>query len=306
ESLSNSDHAARASLSFGRGPSRVCFIGSMERSDYEDYKLYYSTERLPFYYAYNLGRFRLVLAVFILCTLLLLFFSKTIPSTTVSNEPEVTDKAKQSPHTPMKSLGGTLLCDPSVMKPSATVPEDVNRVRPADIKVIGAMGDSIMVGSWSKNFLDDKGIFFPGNSFAIGGDEALQTHITLASKFWDHIFINLAKKLICALEFGRVRAMGWVWAQCSLNDSQISLTDDWKLITLFIGTNDIGKLRCIQEETTTREVYKAKIEEAISLLRSNMNRTIVSLLSIWNSQLIYDAASLIKNGSVFYIPIIFE
>ncbi|PIO62112.1 hypothetical protein TELCIR_16345, partial [Teladorsagia circumcincta] len=156
----------------------------------------------------------------------------------------------------MKSLGGELNCDPDVMKPSATVPVDVNKVRPADIKVIAAMGDSIMVGAWSTNFLDDKSVFFPGNSFAIGGDETVHEHITLA---------NILREFNSAI-LGASRGEG-------LYNTEFNVA-----------------------ETTPSEKYKEKIEEAISILRKNLNRTIISVVSIWNSQLTYDAASLIENG----------
>ncbi|KAK6040571.1 hypothetical protein COOONC_21925 [Cooperia oncophora] len=82
-----------------------------------------------------------------------------------------------------------------------------------------------------------------------------------------------------------------------MKNKGIRMAEDWKLITIFIGTNDLGKLLCVNRETTSREEYKSKIEEAISLLRSNTKRTIVSIVSIWNSQLIYDAASLIASGT---------
>ena len=52
--------------------------------------------------------------------------------------------AKEDPYTPGQA---TYSCDADVMRPSATVPTSVNAVRPADIKVVGALGDSLTVGS---------------------------------------------------------------------------------------------------------------------------------------------------------------
>ncbi|KIH68433.1 hypothetical protein ANCDUO_01218 [Ancylostoma duodenale] len=37
-------------------------------------------------------------------------------------------------------------CDAELMKPSKTVPTNVNSVRPADIKVVMALGDSLTRG----------------------------------------------------------------------------------------------------------------------------------------------------------------
>ncbi|KAK6755749.1 hypothetical protein RB195_014251 [Necator americanus] len=43
------------------------------------------------------------------------------------------------------TVGGFLDCDSHSMLSSLSDPDDVNKVRPADIKSVGALGDSIMV-----------------------------------------------------------------------------------------------------------------------------------------------------------------
>ena len=48
-------------------------------------------------------------------------------------------------NTLMKSLGAKLDCDAKIIVPSKSAPTNVNKVRPADIKVLGALGDSITV-----------------------------------------------------------------------------------------------------------------------------------------------------------------
>ncbi|WKY11596.1 hypothetical protein Q1695_003290 [Nippostrongylus brasiliensis] len=256
--------------------------------DYEAYKQYYSTDRLvlrlpPFH-----GRLRLITAGLVLFILLYLLW--------YSNKP-----------TAIKTLGGVLRCDPETMKPSATVPNDVNSVRPADIKVIAAMGDSIMAGYLAKNYDDDKEDVFPGNSFAMGADQSLEEHITLA---------NVLRKFNPSL-IGASHGSGYETAEFNvaingktsldmptqaaelvsrMYQKHVSVNDDWKLITIFIGTNDIGKLRCGEGEPVSSVKYGAAMEEALGILRRHLNRTIVSLVSIWNSQLVYDAKSLIDTG----------
>uniref|UniRef100_A0A0K0DGF2 SGNH_hydro domain-containing protein n=1 Tax=Angiostrongylus cantonensis TaxID=6313 RepID=A0A0K0DGF2_ANGCA len=83
----------------------------------------------------------------------------------------------------------------------------------------------------------------------------------------------------------------------------VRLRDDWKLISIFIGTNDLGELRChLKEKPISRDVYKTKLEEGIGLLRSNLSRTIVSIVSMWNPQLTIDAKSLIDEGwAMFFV-----
>ncbi|KIH58852.1 hypothetical protein ANCDUO_10933 [Ancylostoma duodenale] len=67
------------------------------------------------------------------------------------------------------------------MMPSSSDPEDVNRVRPADIKSIAALGDSITAGYMSKNFDYERDGAFTGNSFITGADESLEQHVTIAN-----------------------------------------------------------------------------------------------------------------------------
>lgn len=47
---------------------------------------------------------------------------------------------------PLQDLGApNYTCDPSLMAPSKTIPTNVHAVRPADIKLVMALGDSLTV-----------------------------------------------------------------------------------------------------------------------------------------------------------------
>uniref|UniRef100_A0A8L8KIX3 SGNH_hydro domain-containing protein n=1 Tax=Heligmosomoides polygyrus TaxID=6339 RepID=A0A8L8KIX3_HELPZ len=48
-----------------------------------------------------------------------------------------------------------------------------------------------------------------------------------------------------------------------------------------------------------RVEYKKKIEDGISLLQKHLNRTIISIVSIWNSELVYDVVYEIQNEKKF-------
>lgn len=272
--------------------------------DYEAYKQYYSLDRIPLRFGLlHFGRVRLILALLVAIILLVLVFHRSSQSVTIP------ESAPIGLHIRTKTLGATLQCESETMKPSATPPSDVNKVRPADIKVVAAMGDSITVGAYSTNYLDDTEMIFPGNSFSIGGDESLKEHITLPNilrKFnpslvgmsrgtgSENTGFNVAVSGMTSLDIPR-QAQDLV---DRMKKKGVSLSDDWKLVTIFIGTNDIGKLRCLPKmmEPTSRVEYKKKIEDGISLLQKHLNRTIISIVSIWNSELVYDAQSLIDTG----------
>ncbi|VDL65775.1 unnamed protein product [Nippostrongylus brasiliensis] len=167
----------------------------------------------------------------------------------------------------------------------------------------------LQAGYLAKNYDDDKEDVFPGNSFAMGADQSLEEHITLASITLPDVLRKFNPSLI-----GASHGSGYETAEFNVAiNGKTSLdmptqaaelvsrivNDDWKLITIFIGTNDIGKFRSIFSSYNVQYIsvkYGAAMEEALGILRRHLNRTIVSLVSIWNSQLVYDAKSLIDTG----------
>uniref|UniRef100_A0A914DNB9 Uncharacterized protein n=1 Tax=Acrobeloides nanus TaxID=290746 RepID=A0A914DNB9_9BILA len=72
-------------------------------------------------------------------------------------------------------------CDPSLMAPSAVKPTNVHAVRPADINLVMAMGDSLTAGYCTD---DTSGchLEYRGLSFGGGGDRGLDNHITISRK----------------------------------------------------------------------------------------------------------------------------
>ncbi|EPB68872.1 hypothetical protein ANCCEY_12036 [Ancylostoma ceylanicum] len=214
------------------------------------------------------------------------------------------DTHKQ-PHKRTKTLGGELHCDPEVMKPSPTVPSNVNKVRPADLKVIAALGDSITVknyptgtvvltkptsrkhrkffevASLSKDYEDDvTRDIYPGNSYIIGGDGTLEEQITVGK-----VLREFNPNLV-----GLSHGTGY--NNTVFNVAVGGMTSE----DMPRQARDLIKRMKKKGEPITREAYKANLVEAISLLRESLNRTIVSIVSMWNSQLVFDAQSLIEKG----------
>uniref|UniRef100_A0A8C5JYF0 Phospholipase B1, membrane-associated n=1 Tax=Jaculus jaculus TaxID=51337 RepID=A0A8C5JYF0_JACJA len=148
----------------------------------------------------------------------------------------------------IENWGSDLLC--MERNPSDSIPTSVHELRPADIKVVAALGDSLTTATGAR----------PGNSthtpwrglsWSIGGDGVLETHTTLPNilkKFNPSILgfsIGTGEKtagLNVAVEGARARDMP---AQAHdlvkrIKDSpKINLEEDWKLVTLFIGTADL-------------------------------------------------------------------
>ncbi|RCN40641.1 hypothetical protein ANCCAN_13428 [Ancylostoma caninum] len=168
-------------------------------------------------------------------------------------------------------MGARLDCQWEVMQPSRITPADVNHVRLADIKMIAAMGDSYVIGTLSRNNDDEIVNVFPGNSFVTGADEPLRKHITLAN-----IMKQFNPSLVGA-SYGsgyhntnfnvavcRNQSADLVWQAEELihriKSRETNLLGKWKLIFMFVGTYDLGRLNC--HDPVAYEIQNDRIFES--------------------------------------------
>lgn len=61
---------------------------------------------------------------------------------------------------------------------------------------------------------------------------------------------------------------------------QVDFNDDWKLITIFIGSNDICQLPCIDDPLGDPENWIQNITTALDYLSDNLPRTFVNLIQL--------------------------
>uniref|UniRef100_A0A8R1I8R7 Uncharacterized protein n=1 Tax=Caenorhabditis japonica TaxID=281687 RepID=A0A8R1I8R7_CAEJA len=76
----------------------------------------------------------------------------------------------------------------------------------------------------------------------------------------------------------------------------IDINKDWKLVSLWIGTNDVGTLGYGDEPPISKETYKSEIEQGLKYLKENLPRTIVSIIGMFPAQLLQEASSILKTG----------
>ncbi|RXM28769.1 Phospholipase B1, membrane-associated [Acipenser ruthenus] len=136
--------------------------------------------------------------------------------------------------------GSQLSC--SDRQPSTSIPTSVHSLRPADIKVIGAVGDSLTAGNGigsSPNNLLDIITEYRGLSWSVGGDGSLNTVTTLP---------NILRQFNTSLEGFSLRTGKVDSSNAFLNQAvpgatsvpqRIDFQNDWKVVTLFIGGNDL-------------------------------------------------------------------
>ncbi|KAM5127230.1 phospholipase B1, membrane-associated-like, partial [Mantella aurantiaca] len=157
--------------------------------------------------------------------------------------------------TPDPVYGSKLSCTDRAK--SSRVPTSVHELRPADITVVAALGDSLTagngIGSRAGDVLDVLKQY-RGLSWSIGGDETLDHVTTLPNILLEfnpfvtgystdtgkntefHSFFNEAVPGAKSLDMPtQARAL----IDQMKSDKRILMNQDWKVITVFIGANDL-------------------------------------------------------------------
>uniref|UniRef100_A0A673THF1 Phospholipase B1 n=1 Tax=Suricata suricatta TaxID=37032 RepID=A0A673THF1_SURSU len=190
----------------------------------------------------------------------------------------------------IENWGSDFLC--TEWSPSNSVPTSVHELRPGDIKVVAAMGDSLTtaLGARPSNS-SDLPMSWRGLSWSIGGDGILDTHTTLPNilkKFNPHILgfstgtLEETAGLNVAMEGARARDMptqAWDLVERMKNNPDIDLENDWKLITLFIGSNDMCHY-CENQEAHPAEEYVRHIQQALNILYEELPRAFINVVEV--------------------------
>lgn len=64
------------------------------------------------------------------------------------------------------------------------------------------------------------------------------------------------------------------------NDAKINIINDWKMITLFFGANDICSAQCYNKEAASASSHIAKLAMALDYLQDHLPRTFVNLVPV--------------------------
>jgi len=182
--------------------------------------------------------------------------------------------------------------------PSATVPDTVHELRAGDIKVIGAMGDSLTAA----NGADANGPIrvmyeYRGFSWSVGGYRSLERGVTTLP----NILKNFNSKLVgYSTKTGNVDSSGAglnvavpgniaehmpYQARLLVNRMKarpdVDLNSDWKMITLLIGGNDLCHF-CKNTARYSPENYVSHIRTALDILHQELPRTFVNLVPLFD------------------------
>ncbi|XP_034384064.1 phospholipase B1, membrane-associated-like [Cyclopterus lumpus] len=176
--------------------------------------------------------------------------------------------------------------------PSETVPTSVHKLRPADIKVVAALGDSTTAGTGAKaKNLFDLNKDYKGVSWSIGGDNSLETVTTLP---------NILKKFNPSLQGfskgqgSRQKAFNLavpgaktsgipVQVQALImamrDHKEVDFEKDWKLVTIFVGGNDLCNY-CVDQNNLSPKNYSHNIMLSLDMFYKEVPRLLVNLVAI--------------------------
>ncbi|XP_029350194.1 phospholipase B1, membrane-associated-like [Echeneis naucrates] len=191
---------------------------------------------------------------------------------------------------PVTNWGSDFSC--SNTAPSNSVPTSAHRIRPADIKVVAALGDSITAGfgAKAKNLIQLL-TEYRGVSWSIGGDETLETVTTLPNilkKFNPKIKgvskgsgktqtgFNMA---VSGEKISGIPKQVRLLIDTIKNDSSVDFQNDWKLVTLFIGGNDLCQY-CNDRASLSPQNYSHHLMTSLDMLYKEVPRIIVNVLEI--------------------------
>lgn len=177
---------------------------------------------------------------------------------------------------------------------SNETPTSVHMLRPGDIDVVGAIGDSLTAGNGGLStdlmhiFVESRGVAFP-----IGGDKTWREYLTIPNilkEFNPNLygysttegpaFHSNAKFNVA--EFGAMSRdmphMARELVRRMKNDRNVK-PEHWKLINFFIGANDFCIDICYREDMENIVLTHEKdVLKAFRILRENLQRVMLNVL----------------------------
>ncbi|XP_071433161.1 phospholipase B1, membrane-associated isoform X2 [Pithys albifrons albifrons] len=188
---------------------------------------------------------------------------------------------------PIENWGSELSCPEQ--SPSSHVPTSVHELRPADIRVVGALGDSLTTAVGAKT--PDLQTDWRGLSWSIGGDETLEIQATLPNilkKFNPNLFgfstgssketagFNVAERNATARN---MPAQARELVELMRSSSKINFKKDWKLITVLVGGSDLCQY-CLDKEANSVQKYIKHLQDTLDIFYEELPRVFINMVEM--------------------------
>lgn len=184
--------------------------------------------------------------------------------------------------------------------------DNVNQLRPGNIRIVMSMGDSITAGMSARDTSVLNLHEYRGISYAIGGDQFVVTFPNLLRHYTEPdyplgVATGMGKRTIVTNGFnaalsGAINSGMYEQAQWLLETlkahKEVNLSKDWKILTLWIGSNNLCQV-CNDELANNAKDFENNIYKTLEYIRTNIPRVFVNLIANMDITKIYD----VKNGT---------
>lgn len=188
--------------------------------------------------------------------------------------------------------------------PSPSTPSSVHALRPSDVEVVAAIGDSLTAanGALAKTPL---GLLteYRGRAFAMGGDKDVSSVVTMPNILRTHANdlhghssgsgkqgsngakLNYAVPGSTAQD---LHGQALKLVDAMRQDSNVDFDKDWKVITVFIGGNDVCDYFDGKTAENTPDNYIQGIKKAIDVFHATVPRAFVNLVEVLDLSILPD------------------
>eukprot|EP00043_Microstomoeca_roanoka_P012210 m.117465 g.117465 ORF g.117465 m.117465 type:complete len:349 (-) comp15427_c4_seq1:231-1277(-) len=179
--------------------------------------------------------------------------------------------------------------------PTPSQPQDVLHLRPGNIAAVMALGDSITAGFAMR----DGPLEYRGTVYSTGGDDNAITIGNFLANYNPKLkgraqgetipLTKDGKGLNFAVSGARVRDLpGQIERMAAKIDTPeySDIKDQWKLLTIFIGANDICEC-----DSMTADQFRTELTAALTQARQTFPKTFVNIMTIFNISGVWDVRS---------------
>ncbi|XP_075470727.1 phospholipase B1, membrane-associated-like [Ascaphus truei] len=186
------------------------------------------------------------------------------------------------------------------MSPSAQVPITADRVKPADVKIVASLGDSLTtaIGANATNVLEIPNEYRQF-SWSIGGYGNLSDVITLPNilKLFNPHVAGFAKRTTVSFRPAPLESTGLNLAVTGANTyvlpqqarrlidtlrsyPGINFEQDWKVVTIFIGSNDLCDY-CKNKSLFSADSFIFNLSLSLDMLQEELPRAIINVVQLF-------------------------
>ncbi|XP_069064215.1 phospholipase B1, membrane-associated-like [Pleurodeles waltl] len=186
------------------------------------------------------------------------------------------------------------------MSPSPTVPTSVDKVKAADVKIVAALGDSLTtaIGANATNILELP-YEYRHLSWSIGGYGKFTEVITLPNIFrlFNPDLVGYSRNRTLNNKPAPLEQTGLNLAVTGANTYEfpeqtrhliqtlksypgVDFNNDWKVITIFIGANDLCDY-CKNKTLFSAESFIANLTSSLDMLHMEVPRAIVNVVQLF-------------------------